>query len=442
MSRKTKVVLGVVVVFLVGVVGLTLLSGGDRGAEVRLAEVEERDLISTVTATGKIRARRAVEISSDVMGRVTRLAVDEGDEVEQGDILLEIDRTQFEAAVSRAEASLSQARSQVAQEEANLLQAERDLGRVSTLWESGPVVSRQDLDDAETRVEVHEALLSAARFGVDQAEASLAEARNELNNTTIRAPMTGTVTRRDIDEGETAVVGTMNNPGSLLLTVSDLATVEAVMTVDETDLPAISEGDSARVGVDAFPGNRLGGSVTKIGNSAVREDGAAQQDGGTVEFEVIVELGETDVPLRPDLSGTADIITNVRENALAVPIIAVTVRDPDDLDQLPETEEPVDPDDPDEPAPVAGEPGAEGVDGPGAGSARSLFDDEDEPVEGVFVVRDGIAHFTPVEVGITGREHFEVLSGLSAGDTVVQGPYQTIRNLRDGDPVRAMGQGN
>lgn len=432
MSRKTKLVLGACALLLVGGLVLSVLRGADRAVPVRLAEVGERDLVSTVTATGKVRARRAVEISSDVMGRVTRLAVDEGDEVERGDVLLEIDRTQFEAAVSRARASLSQARSRVAQERAGLLQAERELERVRGLWNADPpVVPRRELDDAETRVEVQRALLESAEHGVEQAEAALQEALNDLDKTTIRAPMAGTVTRRDIDEGETAVVGTMNNPGSLLLTVSDLATVEAVMTVDETDLPAISLGDSAAVRVDAFPGSGLHGTVTRVGNSAVRQEGAGQ-DGSTVEFEVIVALEDPDIPLRPDLSGTADIVTAVREDALAVPIIAVTVRDPEEFGEDPGSEEPGEPDEPGESAPVAA--------GSSQGASALFARDDDEPVEGVFVVRDGVARFTPVELGITGREHFEVLSGLSPGDTVVRGPYQTIRTLRDGDRVRAMGQ--
>jgi HlyD family secretion protein len=397
MSRTRKIVLGLAVVALLGVTAAVgVARSQDRAVEVRVEEVQERDLEATITATGSVRARRQVNISSDVMGRVIELNVEEGDEVDAGDVLLEIDPSQIRAAVSRARAALSQARAQVSQQQANLLQAQRDLERVRLLRDSDPgLVSVQRLQEAETQVEVQQSLLESAHHGVEQAQAGLEEAEDQLGRTTIRAPISGRVTRLNIEAGETVVVGTMNNPGSLLLTISDLSVIEALLAVDETDIPRVSVGDSARVELDAFPGEGYAATVTRIGSSAIRSGAAAGNQagaptGGSVDYEVILTLLDPPALLRPDLSAVADIVVDSRSGVLAVPIISVTVLD----------------------------------------------DEDEEPQEGVFVVRDGVAGFRPVELGITGREYFEVRSGLSVGDRVVSGPFQRIRELRDGQAVR------
>ncbi|NIP57339.1 MAG: efflux RND transporter periplasmic adaptor subunit, partial [Gemmatimonadetes bacterium] len=313
MRRSRKIAIGVVAAVVVGAAGtFAVLRARERPTEVRMEPVERRDLVATVTASGNIRARRSVDISSDVMGRVTQLNVDEGDDVGRDQVLLRLDPSQIRAAVARSRAALSQAEAQVAREEASLLRARRDFDRVRTLWtRDSTLVSRQQLDDARTTLEVSEAQLTAARHGVDQARAALAEAEDQLAKTVIRAPIAGRVTRLNIEEGETAIVGTMNNPGSLLLTISDLSVVEAVMEVDETDVPEITLRDSAVVEIDAFPRRIFRGRVTKIGQSAIRPP-ESQQVGGqsaAIDFEVVVTLDDPPEILRPDLSATADIIT-------------------------------------------------------------------------------------------------------------------------------------
>lgn len=399
MSRSRKALLGTAALILVGIAAaVSYAYSQDRGAEVRVTEVAERELISTITATGSVRARRQVSISSDVQGRVIQLNVDEGDEVERDDVLMVIDPSRLQAQLARARANLSQAQAQVAQQRAGHLQAQRELARLESLRERDPgLVSQQALQEAETQLEVQRSLLESAEHGVEQARAGLEEAEDDLLRTTIRAPISGRITRLDIEEGETVVVGTMNNPGSLLMTISDLSVVEAVLAVDETDVPRVSVGDSAMVELDAFPGNSYAAQVAKIGSSAIRNQTGGTGPGSSVDYEVVLTLLDPPEALRPDLSATADIVVEARTNALAVPIIAVTTR----RDQ----------------------------NGEGDDEARR---------EGVFVVRDGTAHFTPVELGITGREHFEVLSGLSAGDTVVSGPFQQIQELQDGQPVQVI----
>ncbi len=422
MSSRGKVVMGTILVLILGsAAAVTAVRGRDRGVEVRLEEVASRDLVATVTVSGNVRARRAVDISADVMGRIIDLNVDEGDDVSEGMTLLRIDPSQPEAAVSRAQAALSQAQAQVAQQRANLLRAEREHARMLALWNrDSTLVSPLQLEDAETNMEVARSLFQAAEHGVSQAQAALSEAQNQLSKTVIRAPISGKVTRLNVEAGETVVVGTMNNPGSLILTVSDLSILEAVMAVDETDVPQITLGDSAIVELDAFPGRRFTGRVTKIGNSAIVRPQATGSGQAAIDFEVVITLDDPGILLRPDLSATADIITAVRESAVSIPIISLTVRDPEEGDMPAVTDEDRDTR---QPARLRGP------------LAR---DQEPMEVEGVFVVRDGVAHFAPVEIGITGQEYFEVLWGVEPGDTVVAGPYQRIRELRDGDPVRPL----
>ncbi len=419
MTRGRKILLAIVLPSIIGAAAWWGFVRADHGPEVRVEAVQERAVISTITATGQVRARRQVNISSDVMGRVTELTVQDGDEVEAGQILLTVDPSQIRALVSRAQATLSQAEAQVAQQRANLLQAERELARLEGIVEQDPdLVSLQVIEEAQTAVEVQAALLSSALFGAEQAGAGLEEVSDQLSKTTIRAPISGRVIRLNIEQGETAVVGTMNNPGSLLLTIGDLSSVEAVMAVDETDIPQISVGDSAVVELDAFPGRPLSARVSSIGNSAIQsgEGGPPAQVTGSVDFEVILTLLDPPRELRPDLSATADIIVDRKTRVPAVPIISVTVR----------SDEPM--------GASAADDRSEDEDEPPAGPiARAL---ETQPAEGVFVVRDGIAIWTPVILGITGQEHFEILSGVSVGDTVVSGPYQIIQDLTDGDDVR------
>ena len=422
MSGGRKLIVGIVVLAIIGAAAWSEILRADRGVEVRVETVERRSIISTITATGKVRARRQVNISSDVMGRVTELTVEDGDEVEEGQILLTVDPSQIRATVSRARATLSQAEAQVAQQRANLMQAERELARLQGIVEQDPdLVSIQALEEAQTAGEVQRALVRSTLYGAEQAEAGLEEAEDQLSKTTIRAPISGRVIRLNIEEGETAIIGTMNNPGSLLLTIGDLSTVEAVMAVDETDVPQISVGDSAVVELDAFPGKMFSARVSSIGNSAIQTSagGAPAQATGGVDFEVILTLLDAPAALRPDLSATADIIVDQKVGVPAVPIISVTVRSTEDAAQL-----------------QFGGPSDEGDDGPTGPIARAQ---ESRPLEGVFVVRDGVAVWTPVILGITGQEHFEILSGASVGDTVVSGPYQTIQDLGDGDDVRLPG---
>jgi HlyD family secretion protein len=381
--------------------------------------VGRRDLTSRVTATGFVEPRTSVDISADVSGRIVELNVEEGDDVEEGDLLLVIDQQRFRAAVSRSRAALAEAEAREAQARSNYEQAVRDWDRIRQLNEAGEgLITATEFETARTAAQVQEALWKSAEHGVEIARASVVEAEDQLSKTVIQAPMSGRITRLNVERGETAIVGTMNNPGSLLLTVADLSVMETVIEVDETDVPEISIGDSTIVTIDAFPGEEFVGRVTKIGNSSIRPRNSSMSSSSdqAIDFEVRITLSDPDQRLRTDLSATADVITAVREDVLAIPIIGLTLMDPRDFERVPNENAPADSADTDD------------SDAPGTAGG--------EEIEGVFVVEDGIARFRPVEVGIAGDNYFEVLSGLEEGTTVVSGSYQAIRQLEDGSPVK------
>lgn len=411
MTNRRRILIAIGVVLFLGLLGfLALREEGGSVVEVRVERAHARPLVARVASTGHIEPKRSVDISADISGRVVELAVEEGEDVREGDLLLVIDPLQYRAAVEQARAGLSEARAREAQARAAFLQAERDATRLETLEERAPdLVTDQEVELARTEAETRRALWQAAEHAVEQAEAALAQAEDRLAKTVIRAPMSGRVTRLNVDEGETAVVGTISTPGTLLMTISDLSVMEAVMEVDETDVPRVALGDSASVEIDAFPGRRFSGRVTKIGNSSIRprEPRAAAGSSGSeraIDFEVRITLDDPPEGVRPDLSATADVVTAVRPAALAIPITAVTLVEAERM-----------------PSELLGPEEADGT---------------RREVEGVFVVEEDVARFRPVEVGIAGESHFEVLDGLAEGEWVVSGTYQAIRELEDGARVR------
>ena len=409
MSRKKKIFIGVGGFALVAIMMIRAVTAGSGDTvDVRSEAVELRDLAARVSATGHIEPKTSVDISADVSGRIVELTVEEGDDVDEGELLLVIDDARFRAALQRAEASLAEAMAREAQALGNAGQALRDWERIRELKSSLPeMVTDTEFETARTRAEVQAAFQESARHGVEIARASVREAEDQLSKTVISAPMSGRVTRLNVERGETAVVGTMNNPGSLLLTVSDLSVMEAVIEVDETDIPDISVGDSTIVRIDAFGDREFTGRVTTIGNSSLRPRASLGSD-QAIDFEVRIVLDDTDVELRTDLSATADVITDVRSQVVAIPIIALTLLDAEEFEAIPNENS----------------------------EQQSLDAGNDDDVEGVFVIEDGLARFRPVDVGIAGDSYFEVLSGLDEGVMIVSGTFQVIRELSDGDPVR------
>ena len=409
MSKRNKVLVGAGAAVLI--VGLVVISAGarrDRGAEVRFEKASRRDLVAAVTASGKIQPKKKVDISADITGRITRIAVREGDLVTKGQFLLQIDPTIYQANLQQSEAVLASSQAAAVQAKANRDQADRALGRTKDLHTQNPnLVSQEQLEQAQTAFDIAEANLTAAQRQVDQARAAVRSASDNLRKTTLLAPMAGRVTRLSVEEGEVAVPGTFSKDVGLLLTISDLSVIQVKVNVDETDVVRLHLGDSVEVTIDAFPDTTFRGRVTKVSNSAILTAAASAPGTNTQAVDYQVEITLTNPPgdVRPDLSATARIVTDTRKQALSIPIIALTVR---------------------ENKPVSTE--NRRVD---TTTARKK-----KETEGVFVVNKGTATFRPVKVGIAGDEYFEVLDGLKEDETIVAGPYQAIRDLKDGARVR------
>jgi HlyD family secretion protein len=414
MSKKAKWSIFVVAVLVVGgLAAAAAAKSGTKATEVRIEGVERRDLVASVTASGQVTAHTKVDVASDITGRITKLAVKEGDWVTKGQLLLEIDQQQYQAAVQRAEAGVANARAALAQAAANLQQAESSYRRSTEIRQSNPnLVSAEQIEQLKTAVDVAKAVVEAQRHNVEQAEASLTDARVQLGKTTIYATMSGRVTRLNVEAGETAIMGTLNKDAATLLTISDMSQLETKVKVDETDVSRISIGDSAVVQLDAFPDTTFLGRVVEIANSSVR--GATATAAATdqaVDYEVTIRLINPPKETKPDFSATAKIITDTKTNVLSIPIIALTVRENEELKS------------------------ADTAQVPGRQKTTKQVGRKD--VEGVFVVgADNKVTFRPVKVGIAGEKYFEVISGLTGNERIVAGTYQAIRELKDGALVR------
>jgi HlyD family secretion protein len=454
MSRKNVLIIIGVVLVAAAVVGANLYFKKDKGLTVSTEVVKARDLESIVAASGKIQPKRLVQISADTPGRVVNLAVNEGDRIKKGQLLLQIDpkslRTRVDsntaslgaaqASLGAAQASIEQIKQSIESARVQLEQARLTLTRQQDLWRQ-QLTTREALERAETDVKAAQSSLqerekqligqqsqvSAQTSRIAQERAVLESARYDLSKNTISSPIDGIVTRRNIQEGETAVVGTMNNAGTVLLTLADMSVIQAEVEVDETNIPSVQLGQRAKITIDALPDKSFKGHVSEIGNSPIQAAGAAAQNTSTqaTNFKVVVIIDEPVPDVRPGFTCTADITTATRKEVTAVPIPAVAVREliydaNGQIVKEPKTDKrrrtPT-------PEPVA--------------SAAELKPGQTrKETEGVFVLRDGKAEFLPIKMGIAGDKYFEVLSGLKVGDQVITGPYNSVRGMADGDLVK------
>jgi HlyD family secretion protein len=439
-TRKS-ILLIVLTIVLAGAVGAGVYyARRPTGTVVTVETVRSRDLEAVVSASGKIQPKRLVNISADTSGRVVDLAVNEGDRVTRGQFLLQIDpkslRTRVDggaASLQAAESSLQQLRQSVETSRVQLDQAKKNLARQRDLW-SQQLTTREslekaenDLQAAESTLHEHEQQVTGQAARIDQERASLESARYDLSKVRIESPIDGIVTRRNIQEGETAVIGTMNNAGTVLLTLADMSVIQAEIEVDETNIPNVAIGQTAKITIDALPDRAFKGHVTEIGNSPIQNTSTStsQQSQTTqaTNFKVVVVLDEQIPEVRPGFTCTADITTAVRTNVTSVPIPAVAVRE------------------------LAYDANGNVVKPPNSGTKRKPGDPAPPPqellpgqtrkeVEGVFVRRDNAAAFVPIKLGISGDKYFEVTDGLRPGDEVITGPYNSVRTLADGDAVR------
>lgn len=422
---KKIILIVVALIVLGGIVAAVLLKGKKPDAEVEKGKVGRKDLTSLVNCSGTVQPKRKVDISANTMGTILNLAVVDGQRIEAGDLIMEIDASEFQAAVLALEATILTAEADLELAKASLDKARQDAERSEKLH-SQELVSEEALLTARTNARVESARVQAARHRITQYQANLAKAHHDLEKVTITAPMGGLITRLNVEQGENVIMGTLNNPGTVLLTIADLGTMEAWVEVDETEVVKVSLGQVATITIDAFPDEEFSGTVTEIGNSPLRTGTGSSTE--AVDFEVKITLNETVLHIRPGLSAKAEIVVAERLGALAVPLGAVTVRD------WPLAEEDIK-----RYKGKRSEAQKEALQSLGFTDEPDEDEDEDEidreETEGVFLMVDGFAKFIPVKLGIAGADDFEVLEGLQEGQVLVKGPFRILRELKDGSTV-------
>ena len=403
MSKKTKIIAGLgAAVIVVGALTAFIRSRDKDLPRVTTAKVEKVDLVAKVTANGKIQAKNKVDMSALVMGQIVNLAVKEGDHVKKGQLLLQIDRVQLAAQAQGKEASLSAMRHDLDAAKANAEQAHSDYDRAKQNFQA-KILAEADYQKAKSAMESADATLAATEQRMNSTSADLVASRDSLSKTTVTSPINGIVTSLPIKEGEVTVVGTMNNAGTELMTVSDMAEVEAVMMVDETSVPQVKIGQKASLSIDAYPNRKFSGTVSEVGSSPIPKTDpdllALVANSEAINFKVKIRMDDPPDTIRPGFSVTADIVTGTVEGATAIPIQALVVRDVPSKDKKPNS---------------GGRP---------------------ETEEGVFVVKDGKLTFEKVETGIAGELMIQVKKGPSPGDQIVTGPFKTLRQVKEGDKV-------
>lgn len=393
-QKKWMILGGAVLAVLL--ITISVLSSREGGTVVEVEEVQPRDLTSVVSASGTLEAKQSVSISATTPGEVVRIGVVEGQRVKRGDFLLQLDPVMAEAGARGQAAGVEAAQAELRASEAQLELARENYERQMELAEAD-LIPRAELDAARAELRSREAGVASSRSRISQLQASYSSARHELGRVTHTSPIDGVVTRINVEVGEVAMIGTMNQPGTVLVVISDLGIMEATVEVDETDVVNIQTGQEAEVTVDAFPDTTFTGVVTEVATSPIIVPTAAGPAPGATDYEVKITLSGQLPAARSGLSASAEITTAQREDALTIPIQSLVVR------------------------PVSDDSAS------GGGVIER---------EGVFVVRDNKATFVPVRVGISGDRYFEVLSGLEAGDRVVSGSYEALRDLTDGAPVK------
>jgi len=394
LKRRKKPLIILAILLVVGVIIVAnLQSQREKTVKVTVDKVKKQDLTSIISASGEVKPKKNINISAQVPGRIIKIGIVEGQEVKAGDFLLKLDSTQYEAIADRDQNFIRAANADLIQAEARLQRDKNAYERQQKLSDE-QLISKDQLETAKTQYDISAAQTNAIRFQIKQAEASLKSTLDNLNKTTYNSPIDGVITSLRVEEGEVAIIGTMNNPGTVLLTIADLSVMEVEVEVDETDVIGVSLGQESNIRVDAFPETVFKGKVTEIGSSALQRTTGGVSTQESKDFKVVITLENPSQKLKPGLSASADIIVAEKKQALAVPISALVLRDKAGADK----------------------------------SAPTAPKEE----EGVYAVENARVKFQPVGKGITGGMMIEITSGLQDGQDIVTGPYASLRDLKDG----------
>jgi HlyD family secretion protein len=396
--KKTLIIIGALV--LVGVIVFaSVKGGGSKGEPVYVEPVTPRNIQAIVTAPGEVDPKVKVNISAHIVGKIEKLYFKEGDDVRKGQRLVDLEKTAYQAAFLRAQAAVYAARIEVARAKTAMATSETSYKRAINLGKQG-IQAQELFDQARQANDNAVAGYNSAQQGVAQAEALLQSAQTDLDHTTILSPIDGKAVQLSAHEGEVVITGTMNNPGSVIAVIADLSEILVEATVGETEITGIRLNEPAKIHVDAMPEKEYNGHVAEIGSSATLKQGTGA---GMRYFTVKVQIDNTDDRLRPGMTSQVSIITVTAGSTLSVPIQSVVERVP-----------------------------------PALAKSKSGTDDEDEngpKSKFVFVVNDTKVKMTEVKTGISDTTHVAIVSGLTAKDRVVTGPFRTLKKLKDGDSV-------
>jgi len=401
--HKGKLILAVLVLAAAGWGGSTIYRTKNKATEVSVAKVQVQDIVAKVTANGKIQAETKVDLSALVMGQIVNLVVREGDQVKEGDFLLQIDKNRAAAEEAGMAALLKGSLGDLDSAKASLDQAGADLERMRKNHASG-IVPDADLQRAQSTYLSLKGTYDAALQRIEQNRATLNAYHDTVSKSTVRSPISGVVTTLRIKAGEVTVLGTMNNPGTQLMTISNMSTVQAVLMVDETDMPSIAVDQKTILSLDSYPGRHFDGVVTEVGHSPIQRDDPELQGLSTtseaINFKVKVKIIDPPPGIRPGFSVTADIVTGTKSKVSTIPLAAVIIRDS-----------------------PKGEKDASG---------------RLKTEEGVYLMADGKVRFATIKTGLAGDLDIEVSDGVKADETVITGPFKTLRTIKEGDKVEAM----
>ena len=391
--RKKLILFFLVIAVIVVIIIFNLQSQREKSIKVSVEKVQRHDLTSVISASGEVRPKKSVNISSQIAGRVILIGVEEGQQVMSGNFLLKLESTQYEANADRDRARIQSLRADQIRAEAVKNRDDGFYKRQIKLFDA-ELISTETLESAKANYEISKANCDAILYQIRQAQASLESTLDVLKKTEYYAPIDGIITSLRVEEGETALVGTMNNPGTVLMTIADLSVMEVEVEVDETDVVGVRIGQTSEVKIDAYPDKTIMGTVTEIGSSALLTTASADE---SKDFKVVVTLEDPPSDLKPGLSASADIIIAKKEDVLAIPISALVLKD----------------------------------------KATESGNAENEQEEGVFIVQESRVKFVPTEKGIMGELLIEITSGLDEGQDVVVGPYSALRLLKEDTLIKA-----
>ncbi|HWX15231.1 MAG TPA: efflux RND transporter periplasmic adaptor subunit, partial [Chthoniobacterales bacterium] len=424
--RKRYIIFGSIGLILLGIIVSFILSKREKPIPVTTEKAVRKTILQTVSATGKVQPETEVKISPEVAGEIIELPVEDGMSIKKGDLLVKIKPDSYKALLEQQEAAISSARATNLQQKASMVKAEQDIKRAEDMF-AKKTISVQEYNAAQAASDVAKNTYESSLHQIEQAEASSSQARDALSKTTVYSPIDGTVTILNSKLGE-RIVATGQFAGTEVMRVADLEHMQAVVDVNENDVPNVKVGDKASVKIDAYGDDKFRGTVAQIANTG-KTTGAGTQEEVT-NFEVKINLDRKNVLLRPGLSCTADVETNTVKDAVAVPMQAVTIRtgesnlSPEEIEK--KKQKAADRDKGDNSADYLNE----------RQEKQAQKEEREKLAKVVFLKKGNKAQVVKVTTGISDDTYMEIKSGIQPGDEVISGSYSAIsRKLKDGAKV-------